>query len=100
MDVVHDGDGYLLRSGCNFAPDVERVLASGDQARYLLLDDGRHGHICDGVRGRVAIRRCDSVRCGRAGATVLIPGRGKRKRISGLAPELQASVHPCGRRKW
>src|ERR1035437_475360 len=27
--VVHDGDGYLLRPGCDLRPDIERVLASG-----------------------------------------------------------------------
>jgi hypothetical protein len=29
--------------GCDLAPDVERVLASGREARYLLLDR-RRGH--------------------------------------------------------
>src|SRR5450756_987194 len=55
--VVHDGDGHLLSSGPDLGPHIERVLASGSEARNLLLSDRRRGHRRDGVRGRVAIRR-------------------------------------------
>ena len=70
IGVVHDGDGYLLRSRCNLRPNVERVLASGDEAGDLLLDDRRRGHRRGGVRGRVAIRRSESICGGHVGSTV------------------------------
>ena len=55
--------------------DVERVLASGHEARYLLLNDRCCRYYRDRVRGRIAIRRGGAVRRGRAGSAVLVPGR-------------------------
>ena len=54
--------GHLARAGGDLRPDVERVLASGEKAGDLLLDDRRGGAGGDLVGGRVAVQRARRAR--------------------------------------